>query len=416
MSNDREGPPARGRLAAAIPRLAAALLCSCIGSRVALAADWSAPKLKLDWKQQKQLELEIRPYTDLVDRYAKGDRPRPVAEIASWSFSKLKEKLQTFMGLAKWVPDWDPDGGRVRAALMLHTDAAMVLRLNLLRSTLQDDAARSLAREFAGHPRLGPFIRRWFLALACDAQSHLYWLDALGWASRGLESFRDDVELRLVVASVEEVLASRTAPPVPDAVFDSPPEADERLPADGAGDRSGHPARALAPRGVSRDHLERALRALEVAAQRQPGRADVELRLGRVEWRLGRFADARRTFEALLATGPENGGPRDGGPREEGYLAHLFYGQLLEDGGALEAAAREYSRAVALDPECQAARLALSHVGLRLGEAAAARSDAELALAAAGHRSSPDAFWQYHWGPSARFGRLLDELRSEAVR
>ena len=378
-----------GRQGTLVSRLAAVVFLLALVPGLAHGAPPPELRPKLDWKRLRQIELEIKPYVDLLERYGKGERTATVAEIATWPLPRLGAQLQPFMGLEKWVDTWDPSGRLVRAALMLHIDAAELVRASGRTPWLQRDAVRSLAREFAEDPRLGSFIERSFVALACDAQADIRWLDALDWADRGLRLFDKNVELRLVVASVREVLASRTAAPVPGAVFDGPAETTRTQP--------------WASNETSRNHLERARRTLQQAVKLQPQRGDVRLRLGRVEWRLRRFSDAHKTFEALLAAVP----------REQAYLAHLFYGQLLEDEGRLEAAAREYSLAVLVDPQCQAARLALSQVGLQLGETAEARSDVELALAPAGRRKAQDAFWQYHWGPSAAGPALLAKVRRE---
>jgi tetratricopeptide (TPR) repeat protein len=124
-----------------------------------------------------------------------------------------------------------------------------------------------------------------------------------------------------------------------------------------------------------------------------------------VAWRLGETAEARSALEEALARS------RDGGTA---YLAHLFLGRLDEDAGHLDAALRSYEAALVLDPACQSARLAISHVRLRRGDAAGARHEVETAVSLGGHRPHQDRFWLYPWGRSVGVDDRLEALRREA--
>ena len=81
-----------------------------------------------------------------------------------------------------------------------------------------------------------------------------------------------------------------------------------------------------------------------------------------------RRAEARSALEEVLAREPDgpHGVPRPPLPRP-----------LHEDAGRLDDAARSYEAALALDPRAQSARLALSHVRLRLGSPGVARREVE---------------------------------------
>jgi hypothetical protein len=85
-----------------------------------------------------------------------------------------------------------------------------------------------------------------------------------------------------------------------------------------------------------------------------------------------------------------------------------------EDDGRLDEAARSYEAALLLEPQAQSARLALSHVRLRLGDAAAARREMEATVRGAERRRKPDPFWLYPWGPSVGVEDRLASLRREA--
>ncbi len=154
-----------------------------------------------------------------------------------------------------------------------------------------------------------------------------------------------------------------------------------------------------------RRHLDRAQGALRSAAAADPSLLEPRLRLGRLAWRRGETAEARSALEDVLARKPD---------ARTAFLAHLFLGRLDEDAGRLDDAARSYEAALALDPHSQSARLALSHVRLRGGDATGARADVETTVGSAGRRPQPDAFWLYPWGPSIGAEERLEALRREA--
>jgi cytochrome c-type biogenesis protein CcmH/NrfG len=99
--------------------------------------------------------------------------------------------------------------------------------------------------------------------------------------------------------------------------------------------------------------------------------------------------------------------------RDTVFLAHLFLGRINEDAGRLDDAARAYEAALALHPRCQSARLALSHLLWRRGDAAGARREVEAALQPAGEGQHRDPFWQYPWGTGVGAEERLEALRRE---
>ncbi len=170
----------------------------------------------------------------------------------------------------------------------------------------------------------------------------------------------------LVVGSIEETFGALALLRLPDSVF-SPIQRETRA--------------NLEALREARGHLERAHRSLRSAVAADPSLAEARLRLGRVAWRLGETSEARSALEEVLARGPT---------ARTGFLAHLFLGRIHEDAGRLDDAARSYEAALALDPHAQSARLALSHVRLRLGSPGVARREVEESVRAAGRRPQPD--------------------------
>jgi tetratricopeptide (TPR) repeat protein len=255
----------------------------------------------------------------------------------------------------------------VRAALMLHTDCA---RLGRRGEGDRPELHESLAAEIAGMLRDDEanqdFARRWYLVMAGLAAGENRWPDALEWTERGRRDFPNSTELLVAAGAIEEVHALQTG-------------------------------RAA--------HVEKAREALRAALAADPSLSEAHLRLGRVAWRLGDDAEARSALEEVFTRNHTRG---------EAFLAHLFLGRVHEDAGRLDEAARSYEAALTLESNSQSARLALSHVRLRGGDAATARAEAQRALRPAGARLRPDPFWLYPWGPSVGVEERLEALRREA--
>jgi tetratricopeptide (TPR) repeat protein len=322
---------------------------------------------------------------EVLRRYS-SDAPGAVAEVASWPAARLAE-LVAAAGA----------GPRsAGAALMLLTDAATRVRDTGGSAATQERAAAEIAHrvsvESSSDGQGRDFVRRWYEAVALQAQAETRWDDALAWTERGLKAFPGSPELLLVVASTEEVLAQRptySGSPIPVMDAQARQSLDEAFQA-----------------RERRTHLERAGQAARDAVAAAPQRIDLQVRLGRVTWRLGDLPSARVTLASALERQPK-------GP--DSYLARLFLGRVEQDAGRLAEAARSYEAAIALEPQCQAAHLALSHVELLLGDEAAARREAEAAIRPAGWRSGIDPFWLYPWGVSRRARALLETLRREAA-
>jgi hypothetical protein len=96
------------------------------------------------------------------------------------------------------------------------------------------------------------------------------------------------------------------------------------------------------------------------------------------------------------------------------YLAHMFGGQVQEDRGRPEAAARAYRAALALQPAAQSASVALSHALFLSGQSSAARAALETALSYAGEPDRRDVLWEYALGSAERADTLMAALRAEA--
>jgi tetratricopeptide (TPR) repeat protein len=337
-------------------------------------------------------------YEAVVRRYASGDREGAIVDMGAWPEGRLRSEITAVNALRRKASGcrdcpaasaWEKVP--LTAALMLHTDCAIRARRDGASPRLHESAAVELAGLLKDDPARRAFAGRWFEAVAALAYGESRWNEALDSAERGLRDFPGSARLLFVQGALEEALGVQAAP--------------RELGEDLVDPNTRRTRTELLHRHEVQDHLEKARRALRSAVAADPSLLPARLRLGRIAWKLGETAEARSVLEEVLGRNP---------PADAAFLAHLFLGRLEEDDGHLDGAARSYESALALDARCQSARLALSHVRLRQGDAAAARRDVETTVQAAVRRPRQDGFWLYPWGPSIGAEDRLEELRREA--
>ncbi len=344
------------------------------------------------------------PYPALVLQYASGERHVAVAALCKWPDHRVEDEIgavkESFRECASEAgdaraggPACDPEtvlpGLSLPAALMLHTDAARVAAF----PEVHDDASLALAELLARLPSLSGFSERWFSMRARLARSENEWQQATAWAERGVASFPRSAPLWLLLGSIRETLGTQAASSRSDKTL---------FAADPLAARS-----RLTRRGRPRTHLARAERALRAALRLDPALAEARLRLARIAWWRGDLAAARTELRPLLLAGPKDD--------RATFLAHLFLGRIQEDSGEPREALASYQAAMALDPECQSARIARSFVLRRLGDSAAARAELDTALGRARTRVRPDPYWLYLAPAADAAARDLAALRREAT-
>lgn len=322
-------------------------------------------------------------YAAAVGRYVSGDRDGAVAAVAAMPERALRDQLEALQSLRKRARACAACADAIAwrqapltAALMLHTDCSLASGRERASARIQESLAAAIATLLKDDPERGAIARRWYGVMTGLAQADNRWSDALDWAERGLEAFPNSADLLAAQGAIEETYGAEASPRWADGV--KVPE----------------------PRG----HLQKAFAALRDALTADPSLDEARLRLGRVAWRLG---DAEKAG-AELAQVLERSSARD-----TVFLAHLFLGRVHEDAERLDDAARAYKAALALQPRCQSARLALSHLLWRRGDAPGARREVEAALQTAGEGQQRDPFWQYPWGSGVGAPERLAALRRE---
>jgi tetratricopeptide (TPR) repeat protein len=282
---------------------------------------------------------------------------------------------------------------------MLHTDREEVERRLLPASDesqpmcsggIHAGLARKAVELLLETPGGRDFARRWLFGMALRDQQAFCLANALRWADDGVRWFANDAELLLARGTIQEALATLVGS-VPGLAGLSPRARDM----------------ARSTLNERRYRLAGARRSFESALAADPGLHEARLRLGRVAWHLEQKDAARSAFESVLSRAAEPGVL---------YLARLYLGRVAEDARRLEEAEGHYREALALEPQGQAAAVALSHVLGLAGDPAAAREVLQAAVSRAGSRTLADPFWAYLSGRSDEGDAILDELRRESHR
>jgi tetratricopeptide (TPR) repeat protein len=322
-------------------------------------------------------------YLALLHRYASGDHEGAIVALGNWRSSDLDLNVQMLQRRAKSLATCATcrdmlDELPLRAAVMLHTDRDRKEHppspgVEQARPCPGDQARRAsqIAAVLATRPAGRDFARRFFLGMAQRSQWDFCLEAAVQWSRDGLERFPGDAELLLSQGAALEERGT----------FEHGPEYQRR------------------------SYFENAERALSAAAAAGPALLEPVVRLGHVQFRLDKNAAALETLERAVARG---------GDATLLYLAHIFLGQARERAGRSEGAIEQYRLALVLDPESQAAAIALSHALLARGNAAEGASVLQTALSFAGRRARRDPHWDYVGLNAKDAEALFDEMRAES--
>ena len=319
--------------------------------------------------------------------------------LEGWSEADMKAELNALAAMrndSRRTGERLPEG-RLRAAVMLHTDREDYERI---QAPVVEASRECGINEHAGYARaLIPLLvvqsseasrefgRRWLTAMALSSHWDLCLDDARRWTHEGIKWFPKDATFHLIQGTAGEISGALT--PV------SPHFVNPRNRSQGFNDRL-----------ERRQELEQARRDLEAALSLQPDLHEARLRLGRVLWRLEKLPQARAPLQAVVDQAKD--------PALL-YLAHLFLGRVLEDSSELAPAVEHYRAALAIDAGAQAAAVALSQALLLAGEDSEAREVLDRALQHAPRAEPRDAFMSYHLGHSGRAGAMLEALRAETL-
>lgn len=313
-------------------------------------------------------------YAALVERYRSGDHRGAVAEpLAPAQALEHASALKRLAESAQRCPSCEE---RVRyeafpfeAAVLLHTDRG-IERLD------QRDPAGAAELEVASRlvavmppPRRTAFEPRWLRAAALALSKRGQWDQALPLLDLGLRLYAGDARLHLAWGAVLE-------------------------------------SRAWIQDGAGAD-LSEAEKSYRAALALDPGLAQARVRLGRTLELLGRPKEAATELQAAVKAARSV---------PDQYLAHLFLGRARESAGDWTGSIAAYDEATRVEPDGQAAAVALSYALDRAGRRRESVEALRAGVARGGGRLEVDPWWPYLAGQCDDSDAMLEALRLEAGR
>jgi cytochrome c-type biogenesis protein CcmH/NrfG len=210
------------------------------------------------------------------------------------------------------------------------------------------------------------------------------------WTQSGLKRFAKDKELLLARGLLAEAVATIARLRAPAAAGVTPGELE-----------------LMRQRQIeSHSLLGEAASSYQQALAADAASDEASLHLGRVRYRQGQLGPALQALEPVIARSRERGWL---------YLAYLFAGRVHEAAGRAGDAERAYQNAARVEPDGQAAAMALAHVRLMAGDTGETREILDKELGRSVPRSHADPFWDYQLGAARRADRLFEAMRAEAT-
>jgi len=340
-------------------------------------------------------------YADLLRAYAAGDRAAAVAGLDAFDDGPIGRELDALRdraGARCSTCDAAAVQSALRAAVMLHTDKDELDRRPLATSGDYTPTCGPPVHALFAERALGglladaqgrEFARRWYVAMALRSLGDLCFEEGRRWAMAGLKRFARDKDLLLARGLLAEAIATITDLRAPAAASATPREIDQLREHQVAG----------------RSLLAEAAGSFQQALAADPAVEEAALHLGRVRFRLGQPDAALSALAPVLATSREPSWL---------YLAHLFAGRAHEASARAGDAERAYENAARVDPEGQAAAMALAHVRLMAGDTSETRAILDKELGRIVPRTHADPFWNYQVGAARRAEPLFESMRDEA--
>ncbi len=281
---------------------------------------------------------EMAPYRELVGAYRDGDAGTALAGVRAMAPSAVHDLLDRVREPDTRLTGTDPEPALnerlFRAAAMLHLDVAELLRSRGLHGDAEDQieiAVRWVNLGERDPEPIGSFRRRWFLGAAFLAFEYGGWQDGVTFTDLACGLLPDDVALLTAAAWFNEGLALAPVDP-------------------GELERGG----LSRVQERKRSRLLAAARRAGAALRIAPTAPEATLRLARVRMLLGQGESVREQLTGLV--------DRGGVPRAHAYLGRLLLGRLHLQAGEPADAERRFRDAIDLDPQGQAARVALGRL------------------------------------------------------
>ncbi len=344
-------------------------------------------------------ELSLERYRTLIHRYRDGDFKWTVDELSDATVGTVEYLSDQLPKLAKEQNQLSPEltlsDEDLQAAVLLHTQVA-IWKSNE-RDTEMLEVHWAAAQNICDHVGDPRFRRKWLLARGYFYQTRLEEKPAVAVLESALREFPEDAEILLslgtVYESLGEFLGRRSFEPIP-----TPPLSTDQ-------------EHALKNRRFfeagSRKRLDRAERCYRRALEAESDFVNAHLRLGRVQYHLGKNDEALRNLGWVIDNASES---------QHVGLAHLFAGRVCEQDERVEEAVEHYRAAVKARKDWQLAYIALSNSLDRSGNLDESREVLKQALQLPMDPRNPKGgLWDYNV-QNDTFVDLVTQLRSGVVR
>jgi tetratricopeptide (TPR) repeat protein len=349
-----------------------------------------------DPDERSNLARELKQYHTLLEKYRVGD-DRSIDQLLEWDRKRLLKVIAAAQTPIDPFQHW-PEA-RIKAAVMLHTDAALrLLPLGTDGFSFQNEVATRVL-QFGGDG-LRSFARSWYTAVSRSLRDRAQLFLAEAVLERARRNVPDDAGILYESGALQEQIATYSAF-ITVTVTEVPRS---RIP--------GGPLQtsdSVTGPGVYRQEQRRALDAaarwLGQSLKAEPTSELAQLHFGRVQVLRGHDAEGARFLRPLADSAADP---------DISYLATMFLAAMQQRHGRLADAETLYRAAADKYPASQAPYVALSELLQTLGRADEARSVLLRLLATPAPRRT-DAWWWYLAEPIGEASRRIQELRA-AVR
>ena len=349
-----------------------------------------------DPDERSNLVRELKQYHTLLEKYRVGD-DRSIDQLLEWDRKRLLKVIAAAQTPIDPFQHWTE--GRIKVAVMLHTDAALrLLPLETDGFSFQNEVATRVL-QFGGDA-LRSFARSWYTAVSRSLRDRAQLFLAEAVLERARRNVPDDGAILYESGALQEQIATYSAL-ITVTVTELPRS---RIPG-GPLQTSDSGTDLGVYRQEQRRALDAAARWLGQSLKADPTSQLAQLHFGRVQVLRGHDGEGARFLRPLADTATDP---------DISYLATMFLAAMQQRHGRLADAETLYRAAAEKYPASQAAHVALSELLQTLGRGEEARS-VLLRLLATPPTGRTDAWWWYLAEPVGEAGRRIEELRA-AVR
>lgn len=354
-------------------------------------ADDSLPRRSATDNTDSAKAGRLEQWLAAIDAHIPGDPGMIAIEVSTWTGTELEGVTVEAKRHARSIAKTDPDRANqilLRGAA-LHADIARLIPDDVVRRSpsqkttyavrdgrwlgvryvsIHWQLGRSLLDSVVPAPAQHPGVREWYLETCAELLRLRQFAAAVDHYSRARQLFPSDPVILFVSGALHERFASTALQAAAESITESD--------------------RTSAAVSATRGELGRAERFFRDSLVYRPNHVEARLRHGRVLDDLGRHEEAAAELRRAITDGAS-------GPLL--YLAHLFLGRAEEALGRDHAARAAFERALALYPNAQSPRLALSQIARRAGDRAAAQRELQaIAKLPDDERRREDPWWVYY--------------------